>query len=153
MRRMVGWLAVALVAIGACAAGPAWVFPTAAPLPAGAEAVPIRVQPIPTSIADDAAFGCPAALMGPTVMVVDRSVTPPAVSYRSAETGEPVELAWSWGISAYERDGVVHIVAPTGADMMIEGQVADDLGGGFDNGNVFGVCDFRSMPRRVGSSP
>ena len=152
MRRTVGWLVAALVLVGACASGPAWIFPTPAPLPEGAEAVAIRVQPIPTSIAADASFGCPAALLSPTEMVVDRSVSPPTVSFRSAETGEPIELEWSWGISAYELDGVVHIVAPDGQDLMVEGRVADDLGGGFGADDaVFGVCDFRSFPQRAGA--
>ena len=147
MRVTAGWLMAFLVFLGACASGQAWVFPTPAPLPDGAEAVSIRVQPIPASIAADTSFGCPAALLGPTEMVVDRSVTPPTVTYRSADTGEPIELEWSWGISAFELDGVVHIVAPTGEDMMVEGRVARDLGGGsLDDDDVFGVCDFRSMP-------
>jgi hypothetical protein len=150
MRRTAGWLVAALVAIAACESRPAWIFPTAAPLPAGAEPVSIRVQPIPESIAADTAFGCPAALLSPTEMVVDRSVSPPAISFRSAETGEPIEVGWSWGISAYELDGVVHIVAPTGTDLMVEGEVARDLGGGSGaNGDAFIVCDFRSMPRRT----
>jgi hypothetical protein len=148
MGRAVGWLAAVVVAIAACAMGPAWVFPTPAPLPEGAQPVSIRVQPIPASIPTDTSFGCPAALLSPTEMVVDRSVTPPTVSYRASETGEPVELEWSWGISAYERDGVVHIVAPTGEDIMVEGRVADDLGGGFGAGDVFGVCDARSLPQQ-----
>ena len=149
MLRTVCWLLATLAVTAACSFGPAWVFPTAAPLPAGAEAVSIRLQPIPESIAADTEFGCPAALLGPTEIVVDRSVSPATITFRSVETDDPVELAWSWGISAYELDGVVHIVAPTGADMMVEGQVARDLGGGFINGDVFGVCDGRSMPQRT----
>jgi hypothetical protein len=149
MGRAAGWLASAVVVIAACAIGPAWVFPTPAALPDGAQPVDIRVQPIPASIPADTSFGCPAALLSPTEMVVDRSVSPPTVAFRSADTGDPIELEWSWGISAYELDGVVHIVAPTGEDMMVEGQVADDLGGGFTNGDVFVVCDARSMPNQT----
>ena len=154
MGRTTARLVAMLVAIAACASGPAWVFPTAAPLPAGAEAVSIRVQPIPESIAADTEFGCPTALLGPTEMVVDRSVTPPTITFQSVETGDPIELAWSWGISAYELDGVIHIVAPDGEDLMVEGRVADDIGGGFGaDDDVFGACDVRSLPRRAGSSP
>ena len=151
MLRTAGWLLATLAVTAACSSGTAWVFPTAAPLPAGAEAVSIRIQPIPESIAADTSFGCPAALLGPTEMVVDRSVSPPPTTFRSVETGDPIELAWTWGISAYELDGVIHIVAPTGADIMVEGLVARDLGGGFINDDVFGVCDLRSMPGQAGA--
>ena len=147
--RTAGWLLATLAVTAACSSGPAWIFPTAAPLPAGAEAVSIRVQPIPESIAADTAFGCPAALLGPTEMVVDRLASPPTITFRLVETGNPIELAWSWGISAYELDGVVHIVAPDGEDLMVEGRVADDIGGGFINDDVFGVCDGRSMPQHA----
>ena len=150
VRRIASWLPAALLVVVACASGPGWIFPTPAPLPAGAEAVAIRVQPIPESIPADTAFGCPAALLNPTEMVVDRSVTPPTISFRSADTGEPIELEWSWGISAYDLDGVIHVVAPDGRDLMIEGRVADDLGGGYGADDaVFGVCDFRSMPQQA----
>lgn len=149
MLRTAGWLLATLAVTAACSSGPAWIFPTAAPLPAGAEAVSIRVQPIPESIAADTAFGCPAGLLGPTEMVVDRLVSPPTITFRSVETGNPIDLAWSWGISAYELDGVVHIVAPDGEDLMVEGRVADDIGGGFINDDVFGVCDGRSMPQQA----
>jgi hypothetical protein len=69
------------------------------------------------------------------------------------ESGEPIEIEWTWGISAYELDGVVHIVAPDGEDLMIEGVIADDIGGGNFEEDVFGACDVRSLPRRAGSSP
>jgi len=150
MLRSAGWLGLVVLLVSACATGPAWIFPTAAPLPDGAEAVSIRVQPIPTSIAADTGFGCAAALLGPTEMVVDRGMSPPTVTFRSAETGEPIEIQWSWGISAYELDGVVHIVAPDGENLMVEGVVADDIGGGFgENDDVFWACDIRSMPTAV----
>lgn len=152
MRRRAVLLAAALVAVGACSAGPAWIFPTPAPLPEGAVPVPIRVQAIPNE-SSDVEFACPAALLSPVEMVVDRSVTPPRVSYRFVESGEPIEIEWTWGISAYELDGVVHIVAPDGEDLMIEGVIADDIGGGSFEEDVFGACDVRSLPRRAGSSP
>lgn len=149
MLRTAGWLVAALVLAVACS-GPSWTFPTPAPLPEGAEPVSIRVQPIPTSIAADTSFGCPAALLSPTEMVVDRSVSPPTISFRSAETSEPIGIAWSWGISAYELDGLIHIVAPDGQDLMVEGAVADDIGGGFiGDEDVFGACDARSLPQRL----
>ena len=150
MIQSAGRLVAALVLVSACASGPAWVFPTPAPLPDGAEAVSIRVQPIPTSIAADTGFGCAAALLGPTEMVVDRSVSPPTVTFRSALTGEPIEIQWSWGISGYEVDGAIHIVAPDGEVLMVEGAVADDIGGGFgENDDVFWACDVHSMPTAV----
>jgi hypothetical protein len=151
MGRRAGWLLATLVALAACATDPAWIFPTAAPLPAGAVAVPIRVQPIPDE-SSDVEFACPAALLLPVEMIVDRSVRPPTISFRFIDSGEPAEIEWSWGISAYELDGVVHIVAPDGEDLMVEGQVADDLGGGGGD-EVFNMCDVRSLPHRAGSSP
>jgi hypothetical protein len=153
---------VALLVLGAVVAAgcgilqPAqgWVFPTAAPLPDGAVAVPIGVAAIPASVDPDVdAFGCPLALLAPVELVVDRSVTPPAVSYVNAATGEPVELEWSWGVSAFDLDGIVHVVGPDGAILMTEGLVADDLGGGFGGGgadDVFSVCIGSSLPHRVG---
>jgi hypothetical protein len=156
-RRRVGWVgwltALVLLTVG-CGfgqTGSAWVFPSPQPLPEGATAVPIDVAPVPTTIADDVQFGCPMALLGPTELVVDRSVSPPTVSYRLAGTGEPIHLEWSWGVSAYELDGVVRIVGPTGVEVMTEGRVAEGLGGGGGGDpNTFNVCLGNSLPRRVG---
>ena len=152
MLRTAGLLLATLAVTAACSFGPAWIFPTSAPLPEGAVPVPIRVSPIPNE-SSDVEFACPAALLLPVEMVVDRSVTPPRVAYRFVESGEPIEIQWSWGISAYDLDGVVHIVAPDGEDLMIEGVVADDIGGCSVDDDVFGACDVRSLPRRAGSSP
>ena len=80
-------------------------------------------------------------------MLVDRSVTPPQVSYRLVAPGQPIEIQWSWGVSAYELDGVVRLVAPDGEDLMVEGIVADDVGGGFGaDDDVFWACDSRTLP-------
>jgi hypothetical protein len=147
MGRAVGWLAAVAVAIAACAMGPAWVFPSPAPLPAGAVAVSLRVTPIPNETSD-VEFACPGALLLPVEMVVDRSVSPPTVAFRFVDSGEPANIEWSWGISAYEVDGKVHIVAPDGDDLMVEGVVADDLGGGGGD-ETFNVCDVRSLPQQT----
>jgi hypothetical protein len=145
---MTGLLVAAVMLFVACS-GSAWAFPSPAPLPPGAIAVPIDVQPIPSARAD-VEFGCPAALLSPVELVVDRSVQPPKVSYRSVDSGDPIGIAWSWGVSAYEWAGIVHIVAPDGADLLVEGVVADDIGGGYmGNEDVFGACDVRSLPRRL----
>lgn len=96
-------------------------------------------------------FGCPAALLLPVEMTVDRSVTPPTIGYRSVDTGRAVRIEWSWGVSAFELDGTVRIVAPDGEVLLSEGAVADDLGGAPGEGDVFGVCVPSSLPRRPGS--
>jgi hypothetical protein len=131
-----------------------WVFPTAAPLPDGAVAVPIDVAEIPASVAPGVdAFGCPTALLAPVELVVDRSVTPPAVRYVFADSGKPALLEWSWGASAFDLEGIVHVVGADGAILMTEGLVAEDLGGGFRGGGadeVFSVCVGTSLPHRVG---
>jgi hypothetical protein len=93
------------------------------------------------------------ALLSPVELIVDRSVTPPAVRYVFAGSGEPALLEWSWGVSAFDLDGMVHIVGPDGAILMTEGLVADDLGGGFGGGGadeVFSVCVGSSLPHRDG---
>jgi len=105
------------------------------------------VTPIPNETSD-LEFACPAALLLPVEMVVDRSVSPPTVAFRFVASGEPANIEWSWGISAHEVDGKVHIVAPDGDDLMVEGVVADDLGGGGGD-ETFNVCDVRSLPTAV----
>ena len=147
-------IAASVVLLAGCGfgqTGPAWIFPSPQPLPEGAVPVDIDVAAVPTDIADDVLFGCPMALLEPVELVVDRSVSPPTIGYRSAQTGKPIQLEWSWGVSAYELDGVVRIVGPTGVAVMTEGRVVEGLGGGFGgDSEAFTVCLGNSLPRRVG---
>ena len=126
-----------------------FIFPTPAPVPDEAIQVPIDVAAVPERVAPDVdGFGCPAALLVPVEMVVDRSTSPPTVRFRIVETGQPIRLDWSWGVAAYELGGVVRIIAPDGEVLMTEGEVADDLGGGGSAPDSFSVCVGSSVPRR-----
>ncbi len=155
--RWVGGLATAALLTVACgfAEPPSgWVFPTPAARAGVAEVVAIDVAPVPADVGADVQFACPSALLAPVELVVDRSVSPHSVGYRIVGTGEPLRLTWSWGVSAYELDGIVRIVSPTGDEVMTEGKVTDDLGGGAgDVPGSFSVCLLVSLPQRVGGEP
>ena len=151
MRPLAGWLLATLAGAAAMLARAGVGLPDRCAFAARAVAVPIKVSPIPDE-SSDVEFACPAALLLPVEVVGDRSVSPPAIAYHFADSGEPADIEWSWGISAYELGGRVHIVAPDGKDLMVEGVVADDLGGGGRN-EFFNVCDVRSLPRRAGPLP
>lgn len=154
MTRRLALVLVAALVAGGCSLIPdprvtvdGFVFPTPAPLPDGAIHVAIDVASVPERVAPDVAFGCPAALLRPVEMVVDRSTDPPTVAFRVVETGQPIRLDWSWGVSAYDLGGEVRIIAPDGEILMSEGEVADDLGGGGSSGDQFSVCVGSSIPR------
>ena len=120
-----------------------WVFPTAAPLPPGAVRLPLAVATPPQDVPADVEMGaCPAALMAPVTLTVDRSTDPPTLHFIGSDGGE-VKLTWSYGISAWEIDGVAEVVLPDGEIIVREGELSRiDLGGGGagPNGDTFGVC-------------
>lgn len=126
-----------------------WVFPTPAPLPEGAAALPLAADLPPPSVPAGIELGaCPAALHEPVTLKVDRSTSPPVLRFLAAD-GREVGLQWSIGISAREIDGVAEVVMPDGTLIVREGEESVmDLGGGFlAAGDVFGVC--LTAPRRL----
>lgn len=119
-----------------------WVFPTPAPLPEGATALPLAADLPPPSVPDGVEIGaCPAALHEPVTLRVDRAAKPPVLHFLGAD-GREVGLQWSIGISAREIDGVAEVVMPDGSLIVREGEESVmALGGGFlGAGDVFGVC-------------
>lgn len=119
-----------------------WVFPTPAPLPGGATALPLAADLPPLSVPDGIELGaCPEALHEPVTLQVDRAAKPPVLHFLAADDRE-VGLQWSIGISAREIDGVAEVVMPDGSLIVREGEESVmPLGGGFlGAGDVFSVC-------------
>lgn len=119
-----------------------WVFPTPAPLPDGATALPLAADLPPLSVPDGVELAaCPEALHEPVTLEVDRSARPPVLHFLAAD-GREVGLQWSIGISAREIDGVAEVVMPDGTLIVREGEESVvALGGGFlGAGDVFSVC-------------
>lgn len=150
-RRLLLILAVGLSALG-CGAVPipiadgvvvdGWVFPTPAPLPEGATALPLAADLPPLGVPDGVELAaCPAALHEPVTLRVDRTAKPPVLHFLSAD-GREVGLQWSIGISAREIDGVAEVVMPDGSFIVREGEESVmALGGGFlGAGDIFSVC-------------
>lgn len=150
-RWLVTFLAVGLASVG-CGAVPipladgivvdGWVFPTPAPLPDGATALPLAADLPPPSVpAGVELAACPEALHEPVTLRVDRSARPPVLHFLASD-GREVGLQWSIGISAREIDGVAEVVMPDGSLIVREGEESViGLGGGFlGAGDIFSVC-------------
>ena len=122
-----------------------WLWPTPAPLPAGALPVPIDVGR-PFDVPADAELACPLALLG-SLTVEYRAGEDPPVRYRS---GEEVRVVWPAGFSA-RLNPRLEIVAPDGAVFAREGLPTAEFGGGFggDGDDRFHICMFEYMPRRL----
>lgn len=119
-----------------------WVFPTPAPLPEGATALPLAADLPPPGVPAGIELGaCPAALHEPVTLQVDRAARPPVLHFLAAD-GREVGLQWSIGISAREIGGVAEVVMPDGSLIVREGeQSVMALGGGnVGTGDVFSVC-------------
>jgi len=151
-------LAVGLSSIG-CGAVPlpiadgvvvnGWVFPTPAPLPEGATALPLAADLPPPSVPDGIELiACPLALHEPVTLQVDRAARPSVLHFLGTD-GREVGLQWSIGVSAREIDGVAEVVMPDGSLIVREGEDSViALGGGFLGvGDVFSVC--LTTPRRL----
>lgn len=152
-----GWRRLALIVVTGlsvvcCNAGPVpvvdgvlvdgWVFPTPAPLPEGATALPLAADLPPPSVLAGIELGaCRAALHEPVTLQVDRAARPPTLHFLGAD-GREVGLQWSIGISAREIDGVAEVVMPDGSLIVREGEESVMVlgGGNLGAGNVFGVC-------------
>ncbi|MGK2851063.1 MAG: hypothetical protein ACSLFN_09165 [Candidatus Limnocylindrales bacterium] len=144
-------IAMGLAAIG-CGAVPipfadgvvvdGWVFPTPAPLPEGATALPLAADLPPPTVPDGIELAaCPAALHEPVTLRVDRAARPPVLHFLAAD-GREVGLQWSIGTSAREIDGVAEVVMPDGSLIVREGEESVlELGGGYlGAGDVFSAC-------------
>jgi hypothetical protein len=119
-----------------------WVFPTAAPLPEGAIALPLDASRPPSDAPSGVELGaCPAALHEPVTLVVDRSSEPPMLTFLD-DRGAIAPLRWSYGISARDIDGVAEVVLPDGQVIVREGERSRViLGGGYaSNDDIFSVC-------------
>jgi hypothetical protein len=127
-----------------------WVWPTAAPLPPAAIAVPIDVAQ-PFDIPPDADFvgGCPLALLGPLTPEYRAGQEPP-VGYRVE--GKEVRVRWPVGFSA-RLSPALEIVAPDGKVVARAGEITDGLiGGHLDSDAAFTVCFTTYGPKRLGAS-
>ncbi len=129
-----------------------WVWPTPAPLPDGATAVKLDVEPMPAVVAPGVVYAaCPAALLLPiTIHHVPEDAAAP-IHYRPVGGGEEVHVRWQFGFSA-RLAPELEIVAPDGKVIASEGQPVEGLGGGVTgNDDTFSVCIGDYVPRRVGS--
>ncbi len=126
-----------------------WVWPAPAPLPAGADAVPIDVAPIWDIPADaDDVIGCPLVLLGPVTPEYQPGRKPP-VTYRVA--GREVRVRWPVSFSARLAPGL-EIVAPDGMVIARAGEATEGLIGGYlGDDDVFSVCVEEYGPKRVGT--
>jgi hypothetical protein len=129
-----------------------WVWPTPAPLPGGATAVPLDVAPIPAVVQPNTEYAaCPAALLSPVTIhhVPDDAARP--IHYRIVDGGQEIHLRWQFGFSA-RLAPELEIVAPDGSVVARAGQRVEGLGGGFGaDDDVFFVCIGDYVPRRIGT--
>ncbi|MGZ9159918.1 MAG: hypothetical protein ACXW4T_02025 [Candidatus Limnocylindrales bacterium] len=129
-----------------------WVWPTPAPLPDGATAVPLDVEPMPAVVGPGVEYAaCPMALLGPMTIhhVPDDAATP--IHYRTVGGGEEIHVRWQFGFSARLAPDL-EIVAPDGTVIAREGVPVEGLGGGYIGGDdTFTVCIGDHVPRRAGS--
>ena len=129
-----------------------WVWPTPAPLPDGATAVPLDVAPMPAVVAPGVEYAaCPSALLGPMTIhhVPDDAAT--RIHYRSVGGGQEIHVRWQVGFSARLAPDL-EIVAPDGTVLAREGVPVEGLGGGYiGSDDTFTVCIGDYVPRRVGS--
>lgn len=154
-RGLVGLAMLAVVLVG-CQGGlggtaiNGWVWPTPAPLPAGATAVPLDVAPIPADVRPDVEYAaCPTALLLPVTihLVPDDAARP--IHYRSVADGEEIHVRWPVGFSA-RLNPALEIVAPDGAVIAKEGVPLEGMGGGYlGNDETFSACLWPYVPMRV----
>lgn len=124
-----------------------WVWPTAAPLPAGAMAVPIDATP-PRELPANAALGCPMALLG-SIVAEYRAGEDPPVRYRQGVI--EVGVVWPAGFSA-RLNPRLEVVAPDGTVFAREGEPTQEFGGGMigaEGDKRFWICMFEYGPRRI----
>lgn len=128
-----------------------WVWPTPAPLPDGATAVPLDVAPIPAVVQPNAEYGaCPAALLNPvTIHHVPEDAARP-IHYRIVDGGQEIQLRWQPGYSA-RLAPELEIVAPDGSVVARAGQKVEGLGGGYGADDTFFVCIGDYVPPRIGA--
>ncbi len=130
-----------------------WVWPTPAPLPDGATAVPLEVAPIPAVVQPGVEYGaCMTALLNPvTIHHVPDDHTRP-IHYRRVDGGGEVHVRWQPGFSARLAPDL-EIVAPDGTVIAREGVPVDGLGGGSagDADETFFVCIGDYIPRHIGA--
>jgi hypothetical protein len=122
-----------------------WVWATPAPLPAGAEPVPLAVAPIRKIPPGVEVTGCATALLEPVVPQYRPAEEPP-VRYR--QNGREVSIVWEVGFSA-RLNPRLEIVAPDGTVIAREGELTEPLGGGYLEDDAFWVCTGRYGPTRV----
>jgi hypothetical protein len=158
-RRLVGCLLLAMAVVG-CQSGPGgtaingWVWPTPAPLPAGATAVLLDVASIPVDVRPDVEYAaCPMALLLPVTPHVVPDDADHPIHYRSVADGHEIHVRWPVGFSA-RLNPALEIVAPDGKVIAQEGVPIEGMGGGYGSDDAFTVCLWPYVPTRVaGGSP
>ncbi|HET7168095.1 MAG TPA: hypothetical protein VFI69_02760 [Candidatus Limnocylindrales bacterium] len=127
-----------------------WVWPTPAPLPDGATAVPLDVAPMPAVVGPGVEYAaCPMALLVPmTIHHVPGDAAAP-IHYRTVGGGEEIHVRWQFGFTA-RLAPELEIVAPDGRVVAREGRPVEGLGGGSTgNDDTFTVCIGDYVPRRL----
>lgn len=159
MRRVAAVVVAAALVLAACEAFPIgptpgpqgvvrgnWVWPSPAPLPPGAVAVPLVTQEIQDIPPDAEVVGCPLALLG-SVTPEYRPNEDPPVRYRQGDGF--AKVGWPVGFSA-RLNPRLEIVAPDGKVFAREGAPTDELGGGLTGGDdTFFVCVGGYGPERL----
>jgi hypothetical protein len=123
-----------------------WIWPSPAPLPAGAVAVPLDVETIPTDAPAGSSFACAAALFAPVTITYIPDDAAHPIHYARTETGDVEHLVWQVGFSA-RLDPGLEIVAPDGLVIAKAGD-NERLGGGGGNDGALHVCLPAYLPTR-----
>jgi hypothetical protein len=60
----------------------------------------------------------------------------------SVESGDVMPVVWPSGFAAWRADGTAVVVGPYGNVIAREGDVRDDLSGGYGTDDAFHICPY-----------